>query len=338
MNMNRRSFAPVFYTFTASLLVFFLISCTAPQNNQRIISLSPSHTEVLYALGLQNQIVGWTQYCNYPPEVQDVPGWARYDQYLFSNNEDELKKKIPVVSSFTDVNFDLIEILKPTLILACHQMQKDIADQLKAKGYKVLFFSPVTLEDVFVLIEEVGKATGKENIARKLTAGYRAEIEKIKAITKDLPEIAVYFEINHMGPYVLGSGSPMDQMLAIAGGVNIFEDVKSEAFRADPNEIIKRNPDVIFTPLWPFAGKYEVTDIREIMMRPGFENTRAVQNSRVYFYDSSLLKRPGPRQITAIKKLAYLLHPYYFKNPENSVDPWELGKIDATYPPPRALK
>ena len=338
INMPRKNIFLYFRISAVVLLTFIWISCAAPQNKQRIISLSPSHTEVLYALGLQDQIVGWTQYCNYPPEVQDVPGWVRYDQYLFSSNEDELKKKIPVVSTFTDVNFEVIETLKPTLILACHQMQKDIAEQLKAKGYNVLFFSPVTLEDVFDLIEKVGAATGKGALAKKLTLGYRSEIEQIKTVTKDLPKIAVYFEINHMGPYVLGSGSPMDQMLAIAGGLNIFEDVTSEAFRADPNDIIKRNPDVILTPLWPFAGRDEVTNIREIMTRPGFEDTKAVQNSRVYFYDSSLLKRPGPRQLVAIRKLAYLLHPYYFRNPEDSVDPWELGKIDATYPPLKALK
>ena len=72
------------------------------------------------------------------------------------------------------------------------------------------------------------------------------------------------------------------------------------------------------------------------MTRPGFDTTDAVKTGRVYYYDSSLMKRFGPRTVTAIKKLAYLLHPYYFENPENSVSPWELGKIDVfeSFPEP----
>jgi iron complex transport system substrate-binding protein len=270
--------------------------------------------------------------------VQDTPGWLRYDKYEFKSIEEELRKKVAVVSRFTEVNYPLIDSLKPSLILSSHQMQKFIADSLRSKGYNVLHFAPATLDQVFDMMEDIGAATGTGNRAKKLIAGYRMEIEKILEITKNLPKVSVYFEINHMGPYVLGSGSPMDQMIEIAGRKNIFADVESDAFKADLDNIVKQNPDIILTPLWPFAGTMEVTTIHEIVTRQGFENINAVKNSRVYHYDSSLLKRPGPRHITAIKKLAYLLHPYFFKNPENSVDPWELGKIDATYPPPRALK
>ena len=123
-------------------------------------------------------------------------------------------------------------------------------------------------------------------------------------------------------------------MIQIAGGVNIFNDGEGymnlyegygeEAFA----EISKRNPQVILSPYWPGAYDYEVTTLYEIMTRPTFNETEAVQTGRVAYYDSSLMKRFGPRTIKAIEKLAYLLHPYYFQNPENSVSPWELGKID----------
>jgi ABC-type Fe3+-hydroxamate transport system substrate-binding protein len=86
--------------------------------------------------------------------------------------------------------------------------------------------------------------------------------------------------------------------------------------------------------MWPNAFDYEVTTIKEIVSREGFENISAVQSSRVLFYDSSLFKRFGPRTVIAIKKLAYLLHPYYFDNPPNSVSPWELGRVDMFYPAP----
>ena len=217
-------------------------------------------------------------------------------------------------------------------------MINEIAEKLRNRGYTVLHFEPVTLDDVFSMMEKIGEATGTLDKAIVLTAQYRQEIQEIRTITDKLPRVSVYFEINHMGPYVLGSGSPMDQMIDIAGGKNIFEDVKGEAFRVELEEIVKRNPDIILTPLWPAAGRDEVTTVYEIETRPGFNTIEAVLNDRGYHYDSSLLKRPGPRSIPAIKKLAYLFHPYYFKNPENSVDPWELGKIDDEYPPPAALK
>lgn len=326
------------YLFSISLLILIAFNSCNKVEEQRIISLSPSHSEVLYALGLGNQIVGWTKYCNYPPEVQDVPGWLPYDKYEFKSIEDELIKNVAVVSAFTQVNYELIDSLKPTLILSVHQMQREIANVLRNKGYNVLHFEPKTLDDVFTLIETVAKATGKEKVAERLVKEYRKEIKDIKAITKDLPKVKVYFEINHNGPYALGAGSPMDQIIDFAGGVNIFEDVKRLAFKPSLDEIIKRNPDVILTPLWPHAGRDEVTTVREIVVREGFENIEAIKNDRVYHYDSCLLKKPGPRQVTAIKKLAYLLHPYYCKNPENSVDPWELGKIDETYPPIKPLR
>ena len=108
------------------------------------------------------------------------------------------------------------------------------------------------------------------------------------------------------------------------GYINLYEVYGEEAFA----EIVKRDPQVIMSPYWPGAFDYEVTTIYEIMTRPGFDQTEAVKTGRVCYYDSSLMKRFGPRTITAIENLAYLLHPYYFKNPENSVSPWELGKID----------
>jgi len=321
------------------VLILLMIGCDqSTEQRQRIICLTPNHTEILYALGLQESIVGWTQYCNYPPEVQEVSGWVRYDKYKFINEHEELKKKIPVVSRFIQVNMALIDSLKPSLILASHDAQKKIAGKLQAKGYHVMHFSPVTLDETFDMMLKIGQATGTLDLAQKLIKHYKNEIKEIKTVTKDLKKIKVYFEINHMGPYVLGAGSPMDQMIDVAGGLNIFEDIQGEAFRAELEEIVKRDPDIILTPLWPAAGRNEVTTIHEIVTRKGFSDITAVKNSRVYHYDSSLLKRPGPRSLAAIKKLAYLFHPYYFQNPDDSVDPWELGKIDETYPPPKALR
>lgn len=309
---------------------------------QRIISLAPSHTEILYALGLGDYIVGWTQYEDYPIAVQQVKGWVPYEEYEFKSIEDELSKEKAVVGGFTSFDYDIIKELEPTLILAIDPIQKKIADELIEKGYNVLWSYPETIEDVYDMMIEIGIATNTEKTARQIVKEQKEEIEEIKAISEKLPKLNVYFEIGHemwgYGPYALGAGSPMDQIMNIAGGKNIFNNVESLSFECDQSEVVMGNPDVIFTPLWPSAGREEVTTVLEISTRPGFEEINAVKNDRVYHYDSSMLKRPGPRQVTAIKKMAYLLHPYYFENPPNSVSPWELGKIDEFYSPLVPLK
>ncbi|MGV8050070.1 MAG: ABC transporter substrate-binding protein [Anaerolineaceae bacterium] len=322
---------------TIVLVFTSLTGCAQTSSQQRIVCLAPSCVEVIYALGLEDEIVGWSQYTDYPPEVTEVKGWVPYQDYQFTSIEDELSKDVAVVSGFTDYNKELVKALEPTLIIATESLQYDMAEELKAEGYNVLYHNPTTLNEVFQMILEIGNATGKGNKAQKLVDSYNKQIEEVKTITKDLPKIKVYLEISHYGPWATGSGSPMDDVIEIAGGTNIFEDVQETAFETTNAEIVKRNPDVILTPLWPDAGVDEVTTVREIVMREGYENIEAVQNDRVYHYDSSLFKRPGPRQVTAILKMAYLLHPYYFDNPENSVSPWELGKIDDAYDPPAPL-
>ena len=335
MHTNRERFLLIFL---ALVLVF---TCAAsgyvPSAKQRIICLAPSCVETIYALGLEQSLVGWSQYTDYPVEVTYTNGWVPYYNYVFVSVEDELSKDVAVVSGFMDFNLPVIEALDPTLIIATESIQKGMADELAALGYNVLYQNPITLDDVFADMIEIGEATGRASQAQKLVRGYYQEIEEIRAITSGLPKLKVYLEISHYGPWATGANSPMDQVLEYAGGENIFEDVPYAAFETTNEEIVARNPDVILTPLWPKAGPYEVTTISEIVMREGYQSITAVMNDRVYHYDSSLLKRPGPRQVTAIRKLAYLLHPYYFENPENSVSPWELGKIDAAYDPPAPL-
>lgn len=312
----------------------------------RIVCLAPSMVEVVYALGFGDDIVGWSQYTDYPIEVTERDGWVPYEEYEFISIEDELKKDVAVVSTFYTYNAELIDALNPTLILAESGTQMFMYEELTEKGYNVLHHDPQSLDEVYEMMISIGDALGAKDVAATLVEGYRQEIEEIVAITSQLPQVKVYYEIAHRtyygdtsyGPYTAGSGTPFDQMVEIAGGVNVFDDLEGGYAQVEYEDIIEADPDVILSPMWPNAMDYEVTTIYEIMTREGFSDISAVQTSRVLFYDSSLFKRYGPRTITAIKKLAYILHPYYFENPENSVSPWELGKIDVFYPIPSPLR
>ena len=230
--------------------------------------------------------------------------------------------------------------------------QEPWVETLTAQGYPTYCWTPESIDEIYDMMIEIGVLLGAEDYARELVAGYYQRIDEITSVTKDLVQIRTYFEIAHQsdygewgkfGPYTEGGNTPFDEMIKIAGGENLFHDGEGymnlyaiygeDAFA----EIVKRNPQVIMTPYWPGAYDFEVTSLYEIMTRPGFNETEAVQTGRVTYYDSSLMKRFGPRTITAIEKLAYLLHPYYFENPQNSVSPWELGKIDVAEPAPAPL-
>lgn len=322
------------------------IETTPSLPSNRIICLAPSMVEVIYALGAGDEIVGWSRYVDYPPEVTKKEGWIPYEEYEFVSNEEELKREVAVVAEFTTYNAELIDLLEPTLILTEADIQVPMTEALQAKGYEAYNYTPHSIEEVYEMMLEIGTLIGRQEEAEKLIAYYKQEIASIEAITKDLPKVSVYLEIAHQtewdgtkyGPYATGSGTPFDQMIEIAGGVNVLADFEGDYVEVSFEDIVETNPDVILSPMWPNAYDYEITTIYEIMTRPGFENISAVKTSRVHFYDSSLFKRFGPRTLTAIEKLAYLLHPYHFNNPPDSVSPWELGKIDEQYPPDEPLR
>jgi iron complex transport system substrate-binding protein len=118
-------------------------------------------------------------------------------------------------------------------------------------------------------------------------------------------------------------------MIRIAGGVNVFSDADAGVFVTQNAEVVRRNPDIILSPIWLNAhvgGIDGITTLAEIYSRPGYASTTAAQNGRVLYYDSALLKHQGPRVVLAIRKMAHLLHPSVFANPEGTI-PWELGRI-----------
>ncbi|MFA7673322.1 MAG: ABC transporter substrate-binding protein [Clostridia bacterium] len=327
------------------MLLGIISGCTEQKSEQRIVCLAPNMVEVVYALGFGDQIVGWSAYTDYPPEVEDRLGWTDYHYYEYTDAADfdveaELAKDVAVVSKFYDYNATIVDRLDPTLILGEGTDQEAMCAELTEKGYVAMNFTPTSIADIYDMMIAVGEALGVKKYAEDLVEGYKKDIAEIQAITSTLEPVPVYFEIAHQmtyeydgavytyGPYTEAAGTPFDEMIEIAGGTNLFNDVEGDYIEVTFEDVVARDPAVILSPYWPGAGEFEVTSIYEIMTRPNFNLISAVQTGRVYFYDSSLMKRFGPRTVTAIKKLAYLLHPYYFENPDNSVSPWELGKID----------
>jgi iron complex transport system substrate-binding protein len=279
----------------------------------RIVALSSPLAETLYSLGAQKSLVGVSDVCVFPEQII----------------ADRQGGKINVVGSFSSPDLAQIDALHPTLILTSTSFQTGLAHKLREKGYAVLHFEPHSLADILTGIEEIGRAAGKQKEAVLLTSRMRNELAAISMKSKALARVKLYMEINHEGPWTTGSVSPLEDLIEAAGGQNIFADHYEGVFITSNEEIVRRNPDVILSPIWLNAkvgGVDGIIPLASIFARPGYGTTHAVQNSRVLYYDSALMKHEGPRQILAIRKLAHLLHPETFDDPPGTI-PWELGRI-----------
>jgi len=163
------------------------IACTG-YAQVKVISLSAPLAETVYELGASDQLLAVSDPCVFPKQLM----------------EDRRSGKVRVVGGFMNIDYGLLDSLKPDVVLTSTDFQTKIVATLRGKGYKVLHYSPSSLEEVFNSIEEIGEALGKGDHARKLTAGYREEIQQIRAKASRLPKTRVYMEINHMGPWAVG--------------------------------------------------------------------------------------------------------------------------------------
>jgi iron complex transport system substrate-binding protein len=276
----------------------------------RIVSLSPSNTEILFAVGAGNRVVGVTDDCDYP------------EQLLV-----QLKtKKTITVGGYWNTSVDTIASLKPDLILVsshactvktdycktgcsrrCEEATK-VAKKLERLGFNVLTLSPHSLDDVLEHILLVGKATGNLAEARVLVASLEQRVDAATAnlnCGSELPK--VYFEVWN-SPYIsVNSKTWIGNVISLAGGKNVFEDSITEWPIIQPQEIVKRNPDVMVFPVISrvprFWGSFET-----VTKRKGWQNITAIQNGRLYEVPRDYISRPGPRLVDALELLVPMVN------------------------------
>jgi len=255
---------------------------------ERIVSLAPTHTEILYALGLGDNIIGVTDYCNYPPEVR-------------------LKQK---VGGFAKPDIDKILALKPDLILAFGTIQKPVVKELKQRGQRVFWIYPHTVEGILDSIETIGEITGRDYAANQVKEKLKKKIKYIRGKLGNLPDSTRPTIFRVMGlnpPGTIGNDSFQTDVFYLAGGKNVFADVKKDFFQIDNETLLRRNPDVII-----ICGK-NIEETREkIKNQKGWRNLTAVKKNRIFVISCDLICRPGPRVIETIEKIARYLHPDRF--------------------------
>jgi iron complex transport system substrate-binding protein len=254
---------------------------------QRIISLAPSNTEILFALGLGDEVVGVTMYCDYPAQAQD-------------------KEK---VGDYYGPDIEKIIALDPDLVLATDFHRFDLIPALEQQGIAVLAVAPQTLDDVLASIEKIGEIAGKEAEALQLVTEMTRKIQAVEEQTKELEQKpSVLYMTWHDPMWTVGRDTWIDDLISVAGGVNIFSQNFEGGAMVQIEWVILQNPEIIITSEWSYDWALNATELA---------STNASQTGRIYTFNDDLAQRPGPRLAQGLDWFAYLFHPEIFEEPED---------------------
>ena len=258
---------------------------------QRIISLAPSNTEILFALGLAERVVAVTDYCNYPPEA----------------------KQKPSIGGFSTPNIEKVVALSPDLVLATSIHQKQVIPNLEQKGITVFALAPKTLDEVLEAITLVGKITGKDGEASRLVAEMGNRIKAVADKTGSLSQEQrprVFYITWHDPLMTAGAGTLHDELIQKAGGTNVARDLTGYA-GITLEAIIQANLEVMVAGVGMGTGAD--APLQFAMTEPRLRNTDARLHNRVYAIDVDLTGRAGPRIVDALEQFAQYIHPELFK-------------------------
>lgn len=259
---------------------------------QRVVSLAPSNTEILFAIGAGDKVVGRDEFSDYPAEALDLPS---------------------IGGSYGDVNSEAIAALEPDLILAAEINTADQVQALEDLGLTVFWLgNPTTLEEMYDNLRIVAQLTGQESQAEMLINDL---VERVEAVDDALSGITetpnVFYEIDGSdpgAPWTSGAGTFIHALIARAKGNNIGSVLEGEFAQISVEELIIQNPDIILLGDAAFGVTPD-----SVAARAGWEGLAAVQNGQVFPFDDNLVSRPGPRLVDGFETLAILLHPEAFK-------------------------
>lgn len=256
---------------------------------ERIISFGPSITEILFALGLGDKVVGVSDFCDYPPEAQEIPS---------------------IGNAYSPSIEKLVE-LEPDLVFTVQQEQLNI--ELEALGISFLILNPEDIEGIFEDIELVGAVTGTGDEARELIDDMEDAIADILAVVEGAPTVKVFYIIDATDPtlpWTAGPGSFIDALITMAGGENIAHEAPGEWAQFSIEEVVSADPDFIIIQTM-IAGVPTIT-IEALEAHPIWGNMEAVTRGNVFIIDGDLVSRPGPRIVQGLEELARKIHPELF--------------------------
>lgn len=257
---------------------------------KRIMSLTPSNTEILFALGAEDRIVAVDQWSNFPPAAKAKPRVA------------PLHPSLEQIVSFS-----------PDLILSTHGGAEPLLP-LERQEIQVMIFAPRTLDDIYRNILLMGRIVGAEARAERLVWSMRQRVAAVVAKVRDAPRPKVFIELDASDPsrpFTAGPGSFMDVLIQLAGGANVAARSRMAWPQFSLEELIRADPDLII--LGDALAPMNSQTPELVARRPGWSHLRAVRRGTIFPIDSDLISRPGPRIVEGLELLARLLHPDRFQ-------------------------
>ena len=252
----------------------------------RIVSLAPSVTETLFAMGLGDCVVGATDFCDHPPEA----------------------KAIRRVGGLGSPNIETLLALRPDLVITTYLERRDSADVLRQSGIRLLEIKMTGFEAMFDAFFEIAQATGDPSRAEKVVAAMRAKLNEAAALYEGIPRHKrprVFIELHPDPLATAGAASFIDEVVERAGGVNVAHDLSDPYPRVSPESVIEWNPDVIFVcymnPVKNGAG--------QLARRIGWQEVSAIKQGRIIDdIPPDLILRPGPRLADGVVAVARRLY------------------------------
>ena len=254
---------------------------------QRIVSLAPANTEILFALGLGDRIVGVTDYCDYPPEAKTKPS----------------------IGGYSTVSVENVIAQKPDLIVASYGNGAELVDQLKKLNMTVVSLNPENVSGILNDITLVGTATGADDNATALVTSLNSRIQNTEqnvSAATTRPKVAHIIWNDPI--YVSGNGTFQDELIRMAGGTNAFAD-KQGWTNVGIEDFIAADPDILIVNSGTGMGGSENSVAQYFENETRFANVAAIRNHRVYVIDSDVVDRAGPRIVDALEIFAQDIHP-----------------------------
>ncbi len=267
---------------------------------ERIISLAPACTQILFALGDGNKVVGVTDYDNYP---------YNFSAWIAAGN-------MTSIGGYSTPNMEAIASLRPDLIVS-DNINDAILPNLRSLNYKVIVINPTSIDGVYQDLTMVGKATGAQTKAASVIANMTSTISNIQAkiaAANIATEPKVYYEVWSDPLMSAGSTTWINDVISKAGGVNIFANETQQYPTVASETIVSLNPDVILLPTNMGTGTPFYGTVQDVKSTPGWNTINAVKNDKIYVIDQDLFAEPGPRVADQVYAVAQCLYPQLFNS------------------------
>jgi iron complex transport system substrate-binding protein len=259
---------------------------------QRIVSLAPSITEILFEIGAGKQVVGRTDYCDYPEEVKDLPSIGGF--------------------SAESISMESIIALEPDLVIGGSVYQAEVIKSLRDAGIPAFVSQPANLAEIKDSLGLIGQITGHVDEAKTSADEMQARIDAVTQAVSGIPanqRPTVFYEVWHE-PLMSSNGKTVvGELIDLAGGVNIFADLPDEYPTVSVEQIVEVDPQFIIGP----SSHGDQMTAEVIGSREGWGNLSAVKNKAIYIVDGNIVSHSSPRIVIVLEEFAKILHPDLFK-------------------------